>query len=145
MCIQVYLYLYLCNFGPERVYWMYFPSGQYCIRLPSPLVMTCSILIRDSLRFFKYSFFSNLVQNVILEKSLQNTYFQALHFYIFLPSLIKMTFVVQEIKHFQHFFTPKIVKCQFFSFFKKPCQIKHFNLITMKICQQHPKGRPHTQ
>jgi hypothetical protein len=42
-------------------------------------------------------------------------------------------------------FTPKIVKCQFFYFFKKPCQIKHFSLITMKICQQHPKGRPHTQ
>jgi hypothetical protein len=30
-------------------------------------------------------------------------------------------------------------------FLQNPCQIKSFSLITMKIRQHHPKGRPHTQ
>jgi hypothetical protein len=36
-----------------------------------PLVMACSILIRDSMKFFRYFLLSNLVQKVILEKSLK--------------------------------------------------------------------------
>jgi hypothetical protein len=36
-----------------------------------PIGDGCSILIRDSMRFFRYFLLSNLVQKVILEKSEQ--------------------------------------------------------------------------
>jgi hypothetical protein len=48
---------------------MYFLSGYYFMWLPSPLMMACSILSRDSGRFFRYFLLSNLVQKVISEKS----------------------------------------------------------------------------
>jgi hypothetical protein len=37
--------------------------------------MAFSILIRDSMRFFRYFLLSNLVQKLILEKSFANPYF----------------------------------------------------------------------
>jgi hypothetical protein len=42
--------------------------------LPFPLVMACSILIRDSMRFFSYFLLSILFKNDFREK-FANTYF----------------------------------------------------------------------
>jgi hypothetical protein len=65
MCVKVKLSLYLSNFGPEKgpldvlLLWLVF-------RLPFPLVMVYSLLIRGSVRFIRYFLLSNVVQKMIL-------------------------------------------------------------------------------
>ncbi len=108
--------------------------------LPSPLVMACSILIRGSMSFFRYFLLSNLVQKVILEKSLQILILglTVLHLFTKFYQNYSCSLGVKA------FFTQKIVKCQFF--YKKPCQIKCFSLITMKIRQHYSKaGHTHSK
>jgi uncharacterized membrane protein len=57
---------------------------------PSPWMMACSILIRNSMRFFRYFLLSNLVQKGILEKSLQIAIFRPYIFASFHQVLSKL-------------------------------------------------------
>ncbi len=144
MCIQAKLSLYLCNFGTEK--------GLLDV-LPLWLVLyLVALFIGDGLQHPHqglYEVLQVLLPLISCSKSdfrekFANMDFQALHFCIFSPSFIKIVYVVQELKHLFSLFYPKKLSSVIL-LSTKPCQIKSFGLITIKICQHHLKGRPHTQ
>ncbi len=142
MCIQVKLSLYLCNFGPVK--------GPLDVLLLWLVLYVVALPIGDGLQHPHQALHEVLQVHPPREscsesdfrEKFANTYFQALCIYIYSSSLIKITFVVQELKPFLHFLPKKLSSA---NFLQKTLPNKKFQSHNNENSSASSQGRPQKQ
>ncbi len=89
MYISPKLLLFYAILALIKAYCIYNSSSKYFVWLPSPLLMACRLLVRDTMVFIRNFICPNYLQNIILQKNLLLLIFRPCNFYPVLSKLLQ--------------------------------------------------------